>query len=481
MKKLKLRLQLVAEDEEDSSVEEVVELAVLEKECERLEHLGLSLAESKEILGTLQRHVLERQAAIFVEDRRCCPDCGRHLGLKGHHTIAFRTLFGDVYLESPRLRRCRCDGAESATFSPLTDLLTEHTSPELLYLQTKWSSLVSYGMTAKMLKDVLPVDEKLNAATVRNHALQIARRSEEEFGEERFSFIDTCPAEWKELPPPDGPMTVGIDGGYVRDWANKKSNFEVIVGRSAPWEGDAKRFGFVQGQDEKPKRRLFDLLCSQGMQMNQSVTFVSDGADNVRDLQFYLNPHAEHVLDWFHLTMRITVLDQHVKGVARFDEKLSEEIREDLQRVKWYCWHGNVYESLRHISFIEMDAETMLYGQEDANPAGDHRRPRKLVKTIGEFRTYIESNAGMIPNYGQQRHYGEAISTATVESTVNSVINKRFCKKQQMQWSKEGAHLLLQNRTRTLNRELVKLFRRWYPELTCEDGDREEEPVRAAA
>jgi hypothetical protein len=94
---------------------------------------------------------------------------------------------------------------------------------------------------------------------------------------------------------------------------------------------------------------------------------------------------------------------------------------------------------------------------------------------------YIESNAGMIPNYGQRRHYGEAISTAPVESTVNSVINKRFCKKQQMQWSKEGAHLLLQNRTRTLNRELAKTFRRWYPELTCEDGDRAEEPVRAAA
>ena len=355
MKKLKFRLELVAEDEE--SAEEVVELAVLEKDCERLEHLGLSLAESKEILTTLQQHVLERQVETFVEAKRHCPGCGRQLGLKGRHTITFRTLFGDVALDSPRLRRCRCSRGEPATFSPLTELLAEHTSPELLYLQTKWSSLVSYGMTAKMLKDVLPVGEKLNAATVRNHALDFARRSEEELGKEQFSFIDSCPRDWKELPQPDGPMTVGIDGGYVRDWTNKKSNFEVIVGRSSTWEGDAKRFGFVHSHDNKPKRRLFDLLCSQGMQMNQQITFVSDGADNVRDLQFYLNPHAEHVLDWFHLTMRITVLDQYAKGVARLDEKLSDEIREDLQRVKWYCWHGNVYEALRHIRFIEMDAE----------------------------------------------------------------------------------------------------------------------------
>ena len=156
---------------------------------------------------------------------------------------------------------------------------------------------------------------------------------------------------------------------------------------------------------------------------------------NVRDLQFYLNPHAEHVLDWFHLTMRITILDQYAKGVVRLDEKLGEEIREDLQRVKWYCWHGNVYEALRHIRFVEMDAEEFLYRLEEDHPTADHRKPKKLLKAIGEFRSYIENNAAMIPNYAQRRHYGEAISTAAVESTVNYVINKRFCKKQQMQWT----------------------------------------------
>jgi hypothetical protein len=39
--------------------------------------------------------------------------------------------------------------------------------------------------------------------------------------------------------------------------------------------------------------------------------------------------------------------------------------------------------------------------------------------------------------------YGERISTSFVESTVNQVISRRFCKKQQMQWTKRGAHLLL--------------------------------------
>lgn len=36
-------------------------------------------------------------------------------------------------------------------------------------------------------------------------------------------------------------------------------------------------------------------------------------------------------------------------------------------------------------------------------------------------------------------------------------------KKQQMRWSKRGAHLLLQVRTKVLNEELRETFDRWYP------------------
>jgi len=51
------------------------------------------------------------------------------------------------------------------------------------------------------------------------------------------------------------------------------------------------------------------------------------------------------------------------------------------------------------------------------------------------------------------------------ESTVNTVIGKRFAKKQQMQWTPRGAHLLLQTRTRALDGTLRAMFERWYPGL----------------
>src|SRR5262249_23500896 len=180
---------------------------------------------------------------------------------------------------------------------------------ELLFMETKWASLVSYGLTAQALKDFLPVEATLNVTTIQNHTHAVAQRCEDELGEEQWAFVEGCPAPWETLPIPDGPLTVGIDGGYVRNWDEKKQQFEVIVGKSIlafrrDDEEDtpsSKCFGFVQTLDTKPKRRLFELLQSQGHQMNQQLTFLSDGGDTVRDLQLYMNPQAEHLLDWFHL------------------------------------------------------------------------------------------------------------------------------------------------------------------------------------
>jgi hypothetical protein len=58
----------------------------------------------------------------------------------------FRTLFGTVTLTSPRLYHCRCQHRKTTTFRPLNLLLTEPTAPELLFMETKWASLVSYGL-----------------------------------------------------------------------------------------------------------------------------------------------------------------------------------------------------------------------------------------------------------------------------------------------------------------------------------------------
>ncbi len=96
------------------------------------------------------------------------------------------------------------------------------------------------------------------------------------------------------------------------------------------------------------------------------------------------------------------------------------------------------------------------------------RRPEqvKLAKAVSEFDSYLRANAERIPNYGERRRAGEAISTAFTESAVNQVISKRMVKKQQMRWTPQGAHLLLQVRTRVLNDQLASDFHRWSPNFT---------------
>ena len=71
----------------------------------------------------------------------------------------------------------------------------------------------------------------------------------------------------------------------------------------------------------------------------------------------------------------------------------------------------------------------------------------------------------MVSNYGDRYRYGEVISTAFVESTINQVVSKRMVKKQQMRWTKRGAHLLLQVRTQVLNDEWRGTFCQWYPDM----------------
>ena len=88
---------------------------------------------------------------------------------------------------------------------------------------------------------------------------------------------------------------------------------------------------------------------------------------------------------------------------------------------------------------------------------------KKLAAGPAEFEIYIRNNQEFIPNFGERYRQGEMISTAFVESTINQVVSRRFVKKQQMQWTLKGAHLLLQTRTKVLNNELEDVFRRWFP------------------
>ena len=136
----------------------------------------------------------------------------------------FRTVCGDVSVASPRFTHCPCQGHETESFSPLAALLPECTTPALRYLETKWASLASYGMTVKLLQDVLPFDEPREPVTIRNHVFKLAERLEDELGDEQVSFIEGCPCDWGTTDT-RWALTVGIDGvtSKRRGWSRAGS------------------------------------------------------------------------------------------------------------------------------------------------------------------------------------------------------------------------------------------------------------------
>ena len=162
-----------------------------------------------------------------------------------------------------------------------------------------------------------------------------------------------------------------------------------------------------------------------------------------------------------HVAMRMTVLGQYAKGLAHHSPIEATALQDRLERIKWRLWHGDADEALNRARELAEDVAALSSGYPGL---------ARLVKATAGLATYIGNNVAAIADYAARWDHGEIISTAFVESTVDLIVSRRFAKKQQMQRSKKGAHLLLQTRTRTLDGTLHDLFTTWYPAMAANDG-----------
>jgi hypothetical protein len=153
---MKVTIQVLIERDDEPPI--VDEIACLERETLAPDTLGLTLAEAKMVLAQLQDTLVKEQVTAFVTQQQTCPSCGTPRRCKGHHQIVVRSLFGTLTLVSPRLYTCACQADDSRrSSSPLAELLSERTTPELRYLEAKWAALLPYGVTVDVLEEVLPL------------------------------------------------------------------------------------------------------------------------------------------------------------------------------------------------------------------------------------------------------------------------------------------------------------------------------------
>jgi hypothetical protein len=90
---MKITVQLVIESENENSLQ-VSSVAEWQRdEPLQASNLGLSLAESKELLKNIQQTLVEEQINQYQQVQSRCSDCDRQLRRKGTHSLTYRTLF----------------------------------------------------------------------------------------------------------------------------------------------------------------------------------------------------------------------------------------------------------------------------------------------------------------------------------------------------------------------------------------------------
>jgi hypothetical protein len=100
---------------------------------------------------------------------------------------------------------------------------------------------------------------------------------------------------------------------------------------------------------------------------------------------------------------------------------------------------------------------------------GCSRTAQRAAKGLLEF---LRNNRDDLVDYQRARMAGRRISTASAESVMNHVINRRMSKRQQMRWNSASAHRMLLVRVELLDGRLEDCFRRRFPGFRSPEAPR---------
>jgi hypothetical protein len=219
-------------------------------------------------------------------------------------------------------------------------------------------------------------------------------------------------------------IALSIDGGHVRAARQYQGRtFEVLLAQVSNDEGKQVVFASVWAEATSQTRQLRGVLHGLGATQATPITILSDGADGPRSLGEAASPGpTHHVLDWFHLAMRV----QHVAQAATSWPDATESNRQagvcvagTIERIRWRLWHGQVRCAL------DLIAETLvLVDAMDDDMPTIAAAARKVARLLGELETYVSGQSDIIIDYATARRREEPISTAITESTVDGDLAK---------------------------------------------------------
>jgi hypothetical protein len=293
--------------------------------------VGLTIAEGKALLASLQEQVVTAQVQQHVATIKYCPQCGNAFRTKGHYRSTLSSVYGTVGMRIRRLRACPCSGSQAHSFSTLFTNKSPIT-PELRYITAKMAALVPFRKAADFLGEFLPLSARATASTVRNRTMKVGGRLQRS--------AETLAAATSNEPCKK--LVVGFDGGYVRNRHRRpERNFEVVAGKALDRDGQATRFAFVRSGGSEAVSAVGLALRHCGVNEATLVTVLTDGDAGLRAIHQQVAPHADHILDWFHISMRFKNLEQLAKGInAIADGGVRSHALAEIDHAKWCLWNG---------------------------------------------------------------------------------------------------------------------------------------------
>ena len=207
-------------------------------------------------------------------------------------------------------------------------------------------------------------------------------------------------------------IALSIDGGHVRAARQYRGRtFEVLLAQVSNDEGKQVVFASVPAEATSQTRQLRGVLHGLEATPATPVTILSDGADGPRSLGEAASPGpTHHVLDWFHLAMRV----QHVAQAAtswpdatKTDRQARAPLTETIERIRWRLWHGQVK---RALDLIAQTTGTVDVAVDNRSPIA--AAARKVARLLGE---YVSGQSNIIIDYATARRREEPISTAITE------------------------------------------------------------------
>ena len=197
--------------------------------------------------------------------------------------------------------------------------------------------------------------------------------------------------------------------GKCSSRAEAGRNFEIVVarcGRGGRGSRPGRYFTTADTSKRELQSRTLQALQTEGYAGRGEVTVLSDGAEIMKRLPKALPQPTAHIIDWFHIAMKIQPLQQIADHVVRWRGVGNREMAHvdaDVRSLKWKLWHGQTDRALQQLETMTSEFAKLR--------EGGNLSAARLLHLAHPLLTYVRLNKGAIIDYGARYRSGRRVAT----------------------------------------------------------------------